>query len=404
MTDPARRVRLERTIFDTIVRVLGRSRARVRDRVVLIAAPGGGNVGDQAMLDACIAGAGGPVDVIVRDPKTLRLPSNAEEHVLPNLLYGGLALASIEAVRFARLVASARSVVIAGADIMDGAYSDTASARRFLLVGAAAQVTDARVVGFSWNAHPKPRALAALRGLPRAVRLLVRDRVSLGRIEPETRAEVLSVADVVFSFQRASESSDASRWMAGERATGRKVLAVNVNAVIEARVPHLRLVRTELSRMIDDGWSIVAVPHDARNAPSDVSLAAELVGDLPAAHVFQAPLLGPAGVLGIAEQADLMLTGRMHLAILGFTRGTPTITIAYQGKVAGLYERIGLSEYVIEPGETLAHDLRAALLRAENDLERCRDLIAAAMPGLRDDGGANFISSPSARTVPAAVA
>ena len=84
-----------------------------------------------------------------------------------------------------------------------------------------------------------------------------------------------------------------------------------------------------------------------------------------------------------------MLTGRMHLAILGFTRGTPTITIAYQGKVAGLYERMGLSEYVIEPGETIAHDLRAALLRAENDLERCRDLIAAAMPGLRDDGGAN---------------
>lgn len=390
VSDPLRRIKLERRVLAVIVRALGRGPSTSRDRVVLIAAPGGGNIGDQAMLDACIVGAQAPVDVIVRDAGTLRLPPVARERVLPNLLYGGTVMAMVEAVRFARLVARARSVIVAGADIMDGAYSDTASSRRFLLVEAASLVTDARVVGFSWNDHPAPRALATLRTLSHRVRLYVRDAVSLARIAPLTEAEVTPVADVVFSLERDSEESMASQWMVSQRGLGRRVIAVNVNAVIEGRVPHFEAVCRELTRMIQEGWSVVAVPHDARNAPSDMSLAGRLVAALPEGTAYEAPLLGPAGILGITEEADLVLTGRMHLAILGFTRGTPTVTIAYQGKVAGLYRRIGFPENMIEPDEQIAESLHAVLTRVVDELPASRVRILEALPALRRDGLLNF--------------
>ena len=382
------RIRLERAVFRAVIRLLGRGGSR--DRAVLIAVPGGGNVGDQAMLDACVEGLGAPVDVVVRNSADLELPTGAREHVFANLVYGGIVLAAWESLRFARLVARAHTVIVMGADIMDGAYSDVASSRRFMLVDAASAVTDARVVGFSWNDHPKPRSLAMLRSLDTRVTLCVRDSESSERVARETAAPVLEVADLVFSLAPNDRVTTATAWIDSQHLEDRRVLAVNINALVERRRPHLELLRRESARLIDAGWSIVAVPHDRRNSPSDVSLSRELVGALPADRAFAADLYGPSGVRSIAARVDLVLTGRMHFAILALSCGTPAVAIAYQGKVAGLYRMLGLPEYVLEPGDDLDHQLTGAVRRIVGELPDVRRRIELALPELRRRSALNF--------------
>src|SRR4051794_22303925 len=110
---------------------------------VLIAPPGGGNVGDQAMVQAFLENTSGPVVLVVSAADALRIPAPFADRVrvepLPALLYGSGAKHRAAIASLAATLRSARTLSVVGADIMDGAYVPRASvARAAIARGAAA--------------------------------------------------------------------------------------------------------------------------------------------------------------------------------------------------------------------------------------------------------------------------
>ena len=101
---------------------------------VLVAPPGGGNIGDQALVEAYLENITGPVRVIVRRAADLVVPAEQAERIevveLPALLYRVDAAHRRDIVRLRALLADAVSFAVVGADIMDGRYSPRGSVNR----------------------------------------------------------------------------------------------------------------------------------------------------------------------------------------------------------------------------------------------------------------------------------
>ena len=159
-----------------------------------------------------------------------------------------------------------------------------------------------------------------------------------------------------------------SRWIAARRADGHIVLGFNashrafkstVGADIDDVVAAYASTLTGLLRERED-ISIVAIPHDYRETPQEMSddhlLAA--IGDRlePAARArFAQPSfrLQARFVSRLTMQVDAVFSGRMHLVIASLRNGTPAATVAYQGKVAGLSQYFDLPELGVAPSVAL---------------------------------------------------
>ncbi len=355
---------------------------------ILLAPPGAGNIGDRAMTEAFLASVNGPVTLIVRRASDLPdLPSRdsgpVNVMVAPGLLYGLPWQHVRDARRFRALLPRARSVSVIGADIMDGAYWESPSVRRFRLALIAAEAgVDARVLGFSWNARPTAAARRAMVRASAAVRLLPRDPASAERLERDGAVNVVPTADIAFlTPRRPIEDLELDAWVTARVREGRRLVLLNSNGLIESDADTVRIYR-EFIREAPADVVFVAVAHVSRGTPSDIELAETLGRDVDDGDrlYVQRSLLRPGEVAELAAQAHLVVTGRMHLTILSTTVGTPVITVAYQGKVAGLYRELGTDTW-LEAED--ARDRLAGLIRATlPDAERLREALAAVVPRL----------------------
>lgn len=337
---------------------LGVRRGGGTNHHVLIAAPGGGSVGDQAMLEAFLNSVTGNVVVIVRrNSDVLRLPQDASGRVhvraMTRLLYGGT-LAHLGNLRaFIIILRGAISLSVVGADIMDGAYNSRASERRFRLASIAAnRRINSRILGFSWNSHPSSGALTAMQDSADGLQLMARDPESAKRLRRDGGKLVRDVADLAFLVDNFEPlPAELGSWCDEQTSAGRPIVIVNANYLLEKYFDQVgvfsRLINSYTSEL-----SFVLVPNDSRSARSDAAIGADLHESLDEkANVFllEEPL-APGAVMTLASRALAAISGRMHLTILCANAGTPTLAISYQGKIEGLYERLG-SDYFLDPTE-----------------------------------------------------
>lgn len=321
---------------------------------VLLAAPGVGNIGDQAMVEAFLEGVDGPVAIIVRDTNAIVIPEaqvgRAELIAMPHLLYsdGEQHFAALR--KFRRLLGSARSFSVTGADIMDGKYSLRASVRRSNLAEyAATDGVDARILGFSWNGTPRKAALTALvRASANGVRPLLREPVSAARATAQGVHGVREVADIVFS------STSVDHAIAGQlgldAGNEQRIVIVNVSGLIGRTLNQVAEYRIIIDHLRSLGRHVLLVPH-VRSQLADDMVACAAVADAVGSDgvTFVDRMLTPSEIRGLASVAEFVITGRMHLAIMALWSGKPAITLATQGKVEGLMELFESTELCIEP-------------------------------------------------------
>lgn len=319
---------------------------------VLVATPGNGNIGDQAMIEAFLENVPGDVVIVARNETDVAVPNWAQHRAvveeLPNLIYGGLRskhLKNIEA--FVSLLRRASSLSLIGADVMDGAYNPRASIRRSNLVrlGQALGV-QSRILGFSWNGEASGPVLeAAKRASKTGVKMMLRDPVSKNRAEAGGLKNTVEVADVVF---RATTTIDPKNPLL---TSGSPLALVNISAHIESsfnQVPdYVRIVK----RLRHRGYQVVLVPHVSRNGSDDIGLARQLKSELGAGVEVELinELLPPEEIRGLCRRASLVVTGRMHLSIIALSQGVPAIIMSSQGKVEGLAQRFPGAAWCVEP-------------------------------------------------------
>lgn len=358
---------------------------------VLIAPPGAGNIGDQAMVEAFVEAVDGPVVTVVRRsgdvrPMPTHLQSRVTELVLPGLLYGLPHDHVRDVIRLAPVLARARSLSVVGADIMDGAYWESPSVRRFRVARlAAARGIDSRVLGFSWNAKPSRAARRAMVSASQVVELLARDPASESRLRADGGRRIVPVADIALLTRPRPLPDDIDEWCSAREGEGRRIVLLNANGLIEHETRMIDTFLKLLDASASANCAFLAVPHVSRGTPTDVELALELqrrVGDRARLAAVDR-LLSPGEIASLAQRSDLAVTGRMHLTVLSTSVGTPVVTVGYQGKVAGLYELIG-TDTMIDGGEPARGGLLALIERAIAELPELAAAVEAARPALLD--------------------
>lgn len=267
--------------------------------------------------------------------------------------------------RFVRALADYGAVVVVGADMMDGHYSLIATLKllRYAVLGAAAGRSSV-ILGFSFNEQPSRYAIAGLRELGSGVSVNVRDVVSLARFKAAVDRSADLVADVAFLLQPDGASAAvraAGGWIEEQRAQGRLVLGFNIHPML-VKWTDLHAVHAleesgarAIAKVVDEcGVSILLLPHDSRPMFGDEEMLRRIearVRDTSDGHVHLCTeLIRAAEVKAVAARLDLVVTGRMHLAIAALGMGVPIGGFAYQGKFSGLLKHFGLDDSLLLSG------------------------------------------------------
>ena len=355
------------------------------ETAVLIAPPGRGNIGDQALVEAFVEALSSPVIVVVRAAEDIDVPPHLAERMsilpLPALIYGTAIGRGRDARKLAVALRGAGSISIVGADIMDGAYVPRASVNRASLGERLAVLGwPVRVIGFSWNSAPLPSALAALvRADAAGVRLLVRDPLSAAR----ARADGLSVrdtADVVFL----ATSKDDS--IIHELTQGEPYALVNASGLVGADDGLLAQYDGIIGALRERGLRVIVLPHVSRPGADDLPLCTAIseraqTAEGPAVTLVPR-LLTPPQVRGLAGSATVVVTGRMHLAVMSLMSGTPAITVSTQGKVEGLMDLFDAPQFCVEPGPQLGADVIERLAAVLADPAATRAHLIERLPAV----------------------
>ena len=321
------------------------------DTSALIAAPGGGNIGDQAMLESFLHNVADKKLIITTNQNALSIPPlyslDVEVITMPGLIYGQPHAFVRDFVRFLRLLPRLKSLSVIGADVMDGGYNPHASAMRaYAGIFAMKAGVPSRILGFSWNNRPHRKAVAALRLADKTgVSLLVRDAVSHQRLNELGMRNTALTADLVFANPNQQDQGidDVLGYC-----RDKPVALVNASGLIAKEIDQIEEYKAIINKLHEKQYAVVLLPHVIRDGANDLDVCEAIAASDPDIY-FVNRLLEPDQVKRLAQAAQLVVTGRMHLSIMSLNAGTPAIVLSTQGKVDGLMKFFSLPELSLEP-------------------------------------------------------
>ncbi len=273
---------------------------------------------------------------------------------------------------FAQAVSSYGYFYCIGADVMDGYYSEKDTLQRLGFAALAHRIgVKAAVISFSFNDQPTPNTIKALQELPAEVRLCTRDPISYGRLTQHLKRPVQLGADLAFLLTPSLDSdvvTSISEWVSKQKSNGQITVGINANykLIEQLETQDLdQLIKIYSHALISlrakhENLSFLLIPHDFRDIGeknSDVFLAEQIFQGLPAPIQADCAIVptpcSAKDIKGVCKDLDIVLSGRMHLAIACLGQGTPAVCITYQGKFEGLYKHFDLTGMTIEPKQAL---------------------------------------------------
>lgn len=351
-------------LIGDLLRLIQKSNSETEGRglkvlVLTPAEPFGGSLGDEAMLRAVLNQ--------LRQFGATQICLVAAASKQPKDLESGLQAVSLwqgwlSPWRFAREVRKFDYFYCMGADVMDGYYSPLESCQRILYLDLAARSgVKAVALGFSFNSSPDPRVIRLLRQLPSSVRLNARDPISAERLKSVLNRSVEVVADLAFMLDPSQLNfglRGINDFLVHQHDRGRTVIGINVHKLLvhrqdpEAQSRLISAVATAMERLSNDfPTAFVLIAHDFRGDDNDGALLKRIHDDLPTQ--LQECTLLIDGVMTAGEiktlcaELDLVVTGRMHLAIAALGQGVPIAGISYQAKFEGLLMHFGMDETLL---------------------------------------------------------
>lgn len=295
---------------------------------------------------------------------------------------------------FDRLIRMHDALFIMGADILDGKYGAALVARAVGYCNHSVRLgIPATTLGFSFNRNPRYATVHALSRLDPAVRVNVRDAPSLRRFLDIVGVPARLCADCAFLMAAAAEAeAEAETWIATTRSEGRIPVGVNLNAhALAAAIEQAGLVPLvdHLARALGRAGELyrlayMLIPHDLKMQSGDIAILQMLEGALRRhgfGHVRYTQMDRPDVIKRVVGCLDLVVTGRMHLAIASLGNGTPVLCVTYQDKFEGLYQHFGLSlDHTLSPQQCLGEAFFARLEFACKQIPVNREKIRAKLP------------------------
>ncbi len=362
--------------------------------IVPSAAPG--STGDDAMLTSLVTAlhdAGeGPVEILAKGGAA------AWPSVAPAGLYE-LTGGKSRAIKLALKLRKIKRIYVIGADCVDGHYSLQLS---LSLIGAADAGAHAgaiaTIAGCSYSESPEQATADAIRNMHPDVHLYGRDPRTVERFKRLAGRDSELVTDLAFMLQPAEPKTPNApedlAWIKARRDAGRVLLGVNFNRQVLGKNPSVEETQVLFDKYVgalrqilekNDDVDIVLIPHDYRGEESDCAHAGRL-----------AELLSnPDRVRALTERyraneikyygslMDVILTGRMHLAIESMGAGVPVACVTYQGKFEGLFDQFRMEPIVVAPEDASADALYEMVSKTIGDRQALKDHIADQLDRIR---------------------
>lgn len=248
---------------------------------------------------------------------------------------------------------------VIGADLIDGYYDPSVSKFLFVMLRIGSHMgVKGNLISCSFNASPPESVQRSAREMLRDTRVNARDVYSAERLSRALGRSISYSADVAFGLL--PEPTDNGRkiiaWIHSQEASGRRVLALNVNLLPITRQfagredEYIRHWGRWLGEMTARGFSFVMLPHDYRETWSDEAALRKILDQaLPETLPFclmPDERLHASEIKHVVSHCQLVVTGRMHLAIASMGAGVPVIAYAYQSKFEGILRLFGIARCV----------------------------------------------------------
>jgi polysaccharide pyruvyl transferase WcaK-like protein len=147
--------------------------------------------------------------------------------------------------------------------------------------------------------------------------------------------------------------------------------------------------------------SVLILPHDLRPGPiggdDDVAIACRLSvllerGARPIPHHLFVTGNAPE-MKELVGLVDLVITGRMHLAIAALGMAVPVVALGYQGKFDGMMQRFDLSRMICDPQRFDGAELSARCVQLLENVVGYRTALRQRLPEVLALARANFAAA-----------
>lgn len=298
---------------------------------------------------------------------------------------------------FANIISVYSHFVVIGADVLDGAYGAYNSIQRLRFLNIAAKMgVKTAITGCSFNGTKDSRIRRLLITAEKSGTVInARDRVSFDRLRLFLK-NTKEVADLAFLVDAekyaiadriATIRNRAENW----KKTNGNIIGINLCGwhIKDKDIFFDRFI-SALSQMQDSqkNIAIILLPHDTRTDRwSDLDTLEEFRSRLGSRiEIIDTPQEIKSGIDAkqVVSCCDVLLTGRMHLAIAAHDQGVPTVSFGYQGKFEGFYGLYGMgNEWLVDYAnpEDAIMVLQSALEQRKElseEILRCKDEIRAA--------------------------
>lgn len=299
------------------------------------------------------------------------------------------------------------TLLILGADVMDGYYSPYTSLRLLTLADTAARRgMHSVLLGFSFNKQPASILRKVFDAASPQLQINLRDRVSYDRFSAFSRAHAKLVADMAFLLEpdtTAEPFPRISAWVDARRQRGERVIAFNLHPMLIAGASEQEICQlidashTALARLLSDlPVSVVLLSHDYRGKGGDdvclKPLHAKLVQSFHDRLLYPTERMSAAQLKGVSGLLDGTVTGRMHLAIASAGMGVPVAALTYQDKFQGMFDHFGLPSHLLMSPRDAMDPIRlhAMLVRFLQDLPSLQQQVRQALPAVKAASALNL--------------
>lgn len=299
------------------------------------------------------------------------------------------------------------SIIILGADIMDGYYGIEHPIMALIAADIAVKYgVDATILGASFNDKPRRELITFFNNVDSRVHINMRDKTSFDRLLKFAKVNAMLVADVAFLLKPGTVPIAVTQWVEQQKQQKRILLGVNVHPMlikgatstdieklINSTAEALKLTVLEHTNV-----SFLLLPHDYRGESGDARCLKpiyEQLKQIKSMNCFYLEGEHPASNLkAITGLLDGVITGRMHLAIASLGMGIPVLSLTYQDKFEGLYRHFDLPKNLLLSIENFDDNkkLSEELISFINQLATLRQHVKSHKPKVIELAKKNFVT------------
>lgn len=251
--------------------------------------------------------------------------------------------AFIERLKLYLLIARHKACYAIGADVLDGVYNEDEIELLFEHINYISMMNvKVTIVGSSFSRNISRKSIDGLKKLHECVKVNARDIYSLERIKPYCKTEL--TADAAFLMEPAgSYKSYQSGEIKHSNENGNKLtlgICIKDNDFSSASDENDFInLMIELSKKYS--LTLVSLPHHQKDYLKVNSIFDKLLEER-VALVKPVSLPAASEIKRKCKECDLVITGRMHVAIASLSQIVPVICYSYGDKFAGLLEHFNL--------------------------------------------------------------